>query len=128
MVEVFQILQTFYSQLELHMHKEEMILFPAIASMESGGKVSFGCGGGLEMPISVMTQEHDDAGEALATLQKLTNNFTPPEDACNSFRVLLHALAEINTEMKQHVHKENNILFPRALSQVQRGSTCSSSH
>jgi|688.fasta_scaffold469388_1 regulator of cell morphogenesis and NO signaling len=128
MVEVFQILQTFCSQLELHMHKEEMVLFPAIASMESGnGKISFGCGGGLEMPISVMSQEHDDAGEALGVLQSLTNNFTPPEDACNSFRVLLHALAEINSEMKQHVHKENNILFPRALNLVQNG-TCSSSH
>lgn len=128
MLEVYNILTTFSSQLELHMHKEEMILFPAISSIETGnGRVNFGCAGGLEMPISVMTHEHDDAGEALANLQKLTNNFAPPEDACNSFRVLLHALAEINDEMKQHVHKENNILFPRALAQVTKG-TCSSSH
>lgn len=128
MVEVMHIFKTFAAQLELHMHKEEMILFPAIAGIESGRQMSFGCGGGIEMPIGVMTQEHDEAGEALAAMQKLTNNFTPPADACNSFRVLLHLLSEINTEMHWHVHKENNILFPRAISMVQTGPSCSSKH
>ncbi len=123
MIEVFEIFSDFASQLELHMHKEEMVLFPAIANLESGGKVSFGCGGGIEMPIAVMTQEHDEAGAALEAFERLTNNFTVPEDACNSFRVLVHALATIKADMKQHVHKENNILFPRTLALVHSSST-----
>lgn len=117
MTEVLNIFSCFKEQLELHMQKEEMILFPTIASMESKqGPQSFGCGGGIEHPIAVMMREHEDAGEAMSAMNKLTNSYTPPEDACNTFRVLLHSLARIESEMHQHVHKENNILFPRAIS------------
>lgn len=116
MIEVLDIFNRFKAQLELHMQKEEMVLFPGIASMESTGTPQiFGCGGGIEHPIEVMNQEHDDAGDALCTMRRLTHNYTPPEDACSSFKVLLSSLAQIESEMHQHVHKENNILFPRAL-------------
>jgi regulator of cell morphogenesis and NO signaling len=114
MIELRDVFKPFREQLELHMQKEELILFPGIAGIEAGGSSrSFGCGGGVEHPIEVMTQEHDDAGEALAKMRKLTNDFTPPADACNTFKVLLHSLAKLELEMHQHVHKENNILFPR---------------
>lgn len=117
MVKVSDILSSFKESLEMHMQKEEMILFPAISRIEAGGSPKlFGCGGGIEHPISVMLQEHDDAGEALCAMSKLTNGYTPPPDACNTFRVLLRSLADLESEMHQHVHKENNILFPRALS------------
>lgn len=117
MTEVLNIFSCFKEQLELHMQKEEMILFPTIASMESReGPQSFGCGGGIEHPIAVMMREHEDAGEAMSAMNRLTNSYTPPEDACNTFKVLLHSLARIESEMHQHVHKENNILFPRAIS------------
>lgn len=116
MIEVRNIFNRFKAQLELHMQKEEMVLFPGIASMEATGTPQiFGCGGGIEHPISVMNQEHDDAGEALCAMRRLTHDFEPPEDACNSFKVLLFSLAQLESEMHQHVHKENNILFPRAL-------------
>ncbi len=116
MVEVLDVFNNFKAQLELHMQKEETILFPGIAGMEThSGPQVFGCGGGIEHPISVMTQEHDEAGVALCTMRRLTHNYTPPDDACNTFKVLLHSLAQIESEMHQHVHKENNILFPRAL-------------
>lgn len=122
-LQVFHLLKEFSSQLELHMHKEEMILFPAINALEEGNVlVNVGCGGSIEMPIAVMTQEHDEAGAALDNFTKLTNNFTPPDDACNSFRVLLHALATIKTDMKAHVHKENSILFPGAMRLLQKSA------
>jgi len=116
MIEVLNIFNRFRAQLELHMQKEEMVLFPGIASMEATGTPQiFGCGGGIEHPIAVMNQEHDDAGEALCAMRRLTHDYTPPDDACTSFKVLLFSLAQIESEMHQHVHKENNILFPRAL-------------
>lgn len=116
MTKVRDVFSHFRAQLELHMQKEEMILFPGIVSMEKTGSPQiFGCGGGIEHPIEMMSQEHDEAGEALCTLRQLTHDYTPPEDACSSFKVLLYSLAQIESEMHQHVHKENNILFPRAL-------------
>lgn len=116
MVEVLNIFNHCKAQLELHMQKEEMVLFPGIKAMEATGTPQiFGCGGGIEHPIEVMTQEHDDAGEALGAMRRLTDNYTPPADACGTFKVLLYSLAQFESEMHQHVHKENNILFPRAL-------------
>lgn len=116
MVKVSEIFNRFKTQLELHMQKEEMILFPGIVSMETtGSPQQFGCGGSVEHPIEMMGQEHDEAGAALATMRQLTHDYAPPEDACGSFKVLLFSLAQIESEMHQHVHKENNILFPRAL-------------
>lgn len=116
MIEVLIIFNRFKAQLELHMQKEEMILFPGIVSMEATGTPQFfGCGGGIEHPIEVMGQEHDDAGEALSAMRQLTHDYIAPDDACNTFKNLLYSLAQIESEMHQHVHKENNILFPRAL-------------
>ena len=116
MIEVLNVFNTFREQLELHMQKEEAILFLGIVSIEAGAGIrSFGCGGSIEHPIEVMTQEHDEAGTALCTIRKLTNNFTAPPDACNTFKVLLYSLAQLESEMHQHVHKENNLLFPRAI-------------
>lgn len=116
MIEVFNIFNRFKAQLELHMQKEEMVLFPGIVSMEATGTPQiFGCGGGIEHPIEVMGKEHDEAGEALSAMRKLTHDYIAPDDACNTFKNLLYSLAQIESEMHQHVHKENYILFPRAL-------------
>lgn len=125
MVQVKDVFNRFRAQLELHMQKEEMVLFPGIVSMEATGSPQiFGCGGGIEHPIDVMSQEHDEAGEALCAMRQLTNNYTPPEDACSSFKVLLYSLLQIESEMHQHVHKENNILFPRALALQKPAASC----
>lgn len=106
----------FKSQLELHMQKEEVVLFPSIVKLEAGESLRFfGCGGGIDHPISVMLQEHDDAGKALESMRSIANNYIAPPDACNSFRLLLTMLETLETEMHWHVHKENNILFPRSL-------------
>lgn len=120
MIEVRDIFAHFKGQLELHMQKEEMILFPAICKLELGEAAVFGCGGGIEHPIEVMLQEHDDAGQALERMRSLTGRYTAPEDACNTFKILLYCLARLESEMHHHVHKENNILFPRALALSQK--------
>ena len=69
----------------------------------------------MNHPIRVMEHEHDDAGAALARMRELTSGFTAPADACNTFRAALDGLAELERDMHQHVHKENNILFPAAV-------------
>ena len=89
-----------------HMMKEEQILFPMIAN---------GQGANASGPVSVMEHEHDSAGTALKQLRDLTNDFTPPEGACNTWRALWHGLAALEQNTHQHIHLENNILFPRAL-------------
>lgn len=89
-----------------HMMKEEQILFPMIAN---------GQGANASGPVSVMEHEHDSAGDALRKLRELTNDFTPPEGACNTWRALWHGLAALEQDTHQHIHLENNILFPRAL-------------
>ncbi len=126
MVKLLNIYRHFNAQMALHMEKEEMMLFPAIVSQELEPQTSPCGGNGIQAPISIMMQEHEEAGEALEAMSQLTNGYTPPPDACNSFRVLLDSLDEINREMFRHVHKENNILFPRALGKFQKTapSTC----
>ncbi|MBS2005022.1 MAG: iron-sulfur cluster repair di-iron protein [Candidatus Obscuribacterales bacterium] len=116
MKELANVFSQFKTELEMHMQKEELILFPAIVSSETGDRPQlFGCGGGIENPIKVMLQDHDDAGDTMKKMASLTNNYVAPADACNTFRVLLDSLKRFEIEMHEHVHKENHVLFPRAL-------------
>ncbi len=88
------------------MAKEEQILFPMIR--RGHGAMAAG-------PISVMEHEHDSAGNALRRLRKLTGEFSVPADACNTWRALWHGLSALEQALHEHIHLENNILFPRAL-------------
>lgn len=103
------------AELESHMMKEECILFPSIKMLESsGGTAQLHCGS-VENPIRVMIMEHESAGDALEKLRSLTNGYTPPADGCNTYRVTLDGLRELEADLHMHIHKENNILFPRAI-------------
>ncbi len=93
-------------ELEQHMQKEEQILFPMIRQ---------GQGAMASDPISVMEHEHASAGAALERLNELTKGYEVPEHACNTWRALWHGLAALEKSLHQHIHLENNILFPRAL-------------
>lgn len=93
-------------ELELHMQKEEQALFPMILS---------GRGHAAAMPIQVMEAEHEEHGRNLARLRELAQDFTPPEDACGTWRALYLGLAEFDQEVMEHIHLENNVLLPRAL-------------
>ena len=96
-----------------HMQKEEQILFPLVRQWEAGTVGDFHCGS-VANPIRQMELEHEAAGGAVARLRKLTDNFTPDAEACNTHRGLLAGLEEFEADLHQHVHKENNVLFPRA--------------
>ena len=109
------VFEAFTLKLNQHMMKEEEILFPAIARMEATGAEVAACFGSVANPIAQMEAEHDDAGNALEQLRSLSNDYTPPDWACNTYRALLDGLHDLECNMHAHVHKENNILFPRAI-------------
>ena len=103
------------AELDGHLAKEEMVLFPLVRALDGGAKAgSFHCGS-VQNPIRVMFMEHDSAGEALVEMRRLTNDYTAPEDACNTFKALYFELAEMESDLHRHIHLENNILFPRAI-------------
>jgi regulator of cell morphogenesis and NO signaling len=100
------------AELTTHMRKEEMVLFPAIRTIEKGrGRPAVP----ISAPISVMEAEHDHAGALLSELRTMTDGYVAPSWACQTFRALYDGLSELEDAMHVHVHLENNILFPRAL-------------
>jgi regulator of cell morphogenesis and NO signaling len=103
-----------------HMQKEELVMFPMCRRLESGdwpdGATPAGAAPiGVERPVDVLTHEHDHAGAALAEMRRLTGDYVPPPGACNTYRAMLDSLKELEADMHQHVHLENNVLFPAAL-------------
>ena len=101
-----------------HMTKEELILFPAIKSLEepgSGDSCACNVPMSIQAPIKMMEKEHEVAGDLMSEIRKLTNGYTPDESACMTHRVVLNELKKFETDLHQHVHIENNILFPRAI-------------
>jgi regulator of cell morphogenesis and NO signaling len=100
------LLERVAGELEEHMQKEEQVLFPMLVA---------GHGARAGMPISVLEAEHDDHGQNLARLRALASDYVPPAEACNTWRALYLGLAELERELMEHFHLENNALFPRAL-------------
>ncbi|MDK2972780.1 MAG: regulator of cell morphosis and signaling [Candidatus Sumerlaeota bacterium] len=116
LVEMQGIFGEFRAELEEHALKEERILFPWIRLIESGRtNDAFAPGASIAQPIHCMETEHDDAGNALEKFRELSNGYVPPDHACNTWRVLYASLAALEADMHVHVHKENSILFPRAI-------------
>lgn len=105
-------------ELEMHLRKEEMILFPMIQELEKAASGDIGmpdlhCGS-VGNPIRQMELEHDGAGEALQRMHELSNGFQPPEAACNSWRVLYNDLKKFEVDLHRHIHLENHVLHPLA--------------
>ncbi len=115
MHEVAEVFLGFAAELNAHMQREEQILFPAIRAVETGQTIR-----GIGAPIAVMEQEHDDAGRALERMRELTRGYAVPMDACGTCRALLEGLRALEADMHRHVHKENNILFPRVRERLGR--------
>ena len=99
-------LHTIHAAVLDHLAKEEQILFPLIRA---------GRGRGAGGPIHVMEQEHEDHGRSLARLRELTADLTAPPEACPTWRALYLRLGRLADELMEHIHLENNVLFPRAL-------------
>lgn len=117
--QIQQQIESVGEELLQHMAKEEMMLFPYITNLERNletrGPRSLGCFGTVRNPIRVMMAEHDSAGEALAKIRELSRDYTPPEGACPTYRGFYQSLSEFEKDLHQHVHLENNVLFPRAI-------------
>lgn len=111
-------------ELTSHLMKEEMVLFPYIARMEesviAGEPLLPAPFGTVANPVSMMEHEHDSAGEALRAMRLASGGYQAPESACTSYQALYRALAEFEADLHQHIHLENNILFPRAM-KMERG-------
>jgi len=103
------------AELQAHMMKEERMLFPAIKAMETDRSAAKGPFGSVANPIRVMEAEHDSAGNALERIRELTDTYTLPEWGCNTYRAMLDGLRELELDLHQHIHKENNVLFPKAI-------------
>ena len=106
------------TELEMHMRKEEAILFPAIAAyeaaVEAGAELPKMRFGAISNPIYMMEQEHEDAGRVLAQIRVITGDFDIPEYACVTYRALIAGLKDLEQDLHTHIHLENNVLFPRA--------------
>lgn len=121
--ELYKIFETFAAvkeEMEQHMQKEELILFPRIkelqrlADKENANlqlNITY-----LQSPISVMEQEHDHAGSLLNEIRVLSNDYTPPQDACTTYQLSFAALKAFELDLHRHVHLENNMLFPKSIS------------
>ncbi len=114
MSKVAQLFEALHVDMLQHMHKEETILFPAIKELTQQKTVDVESSSNFILQIiENMEAEHTTAGDMLASIKELTNNFTPPEEACTTFRISLQELQDFETNLHQHVHLENNILFNR---------------
>jgi len=113
--EVREIFMSLKEEMDSHMAKEEHILFPLCRKLDVADALPTMHCGSIGNPIEVMMREHADAGDALARIRTLTDDFTCPADACNTFRAMYDSLHQLERDMHQHVHKENSILFPKAV-------------
>ncbi len=119
LVEMRGVFHELTADLVPHMLKEEQVLFPYVKCLEaaarSGDRMRPPFFGTVRNPVRMMQLEHDSAGTLLARLRALGSAYLAPEDACMSFRTLYGALADLEADLHQHIHLENNILFPRAV-------------
>lgn len=119
LIQVAEIFMEIMNELNCHMMKEENVLFPYIKNLAIAKRqkmpvhpAGFGT---IQNPIRMMEHEHDSVGDMFKKLKELTNNFTPPSNACTTYRLSYEKLNEFMNDLFQHIHLENNILFPKAI-------------
>ena len=116
--EVGALFDVLCADLKPHMFKEEQILFPYILALakaaDENQAAPFAPFGTVNNPVRMMMMEHDNAGKVLRDLRTVTSDYSPPADGCISYRTLYEALEAFERDLHQHIHLENNILFPRA--------------
>lgn len=113
--EVRDELLAFAKDMTSHMIKEEQVLFPVIRNLDSLDAARNHQEGTVANPIRQMEKEHNDAGDSLKRMRALTDGYTPPGWACNTYRAMIDGLAKLERDTHQHVHKEENVLFPKAI-------------
>jgi regulator of cell morphogenesis and NO signaling len=114
-----ELVEALRSEMSPHMLKEEQVLFPRLSAMEqaarNGTALEPAFFGALINPIRHMMSDHDDTGELLRSIRRLTHDYKLPDDACMSYQALYQGLGDLEKDTHLHIHLENNILFPRAL-------------
>lgn len=122
--EIASALDALRDDLTPHMMKEERILFPYILSMARqrsiGGPIAAAPFGTVRNPIQMMNREHEGAGDILAELSARTHQYTPPPDACGSWRALYEGMKDLQADLHRHIHLEMQVLFPLAI-RLERG-------
>lgn len=120
--ELFEINELFIwltGELEGHMKREELVLFPSIIKMwqtrESGGKMDPSPFGTIQNPIQMMMNEHQTEGDGFERISELSRSYQAPADGCTTYRVAYNMLKEFDSDLHWHIHLENNILFPKAI-------------
>ena len=110
-------------ELEPHLMKEEQVLFPYLTRLEAAllnqGAVPLSCFGTVQNPIRMMGVEHDTAGDLLKEMRATAQDYAVPPEACMSYQALYEAFLELEADLHQHIHLENNILFPKAVAAEQ---------
>ena len=122
--EIFDKFLQLRDEMEMHMQKEEQVLFPRIKELENAVENNQKCAASIQIPIGVMGDEHENAGNLLKEIRNLSNNYNPPPDACTTYRLSFSALQALEEDLHQHMHLENNILFPRAIKLLEPGQDC----
>ena len=125
MRKVFELFSVIKKEMEEHMDKEELILFPRIEVAEEGALAEKTANMNvfyIQHPIQMMEAEHEKAGQLMTEIRELTGNYTPPNDACTTYRLSFAELRAFESDLHQHVHLENNILFPRAIELFQKAT------
>lgn len=119
LLEIYVSFRELGADLETHMTKEERVLFPYVIRMEAAARQQvplfrppFGT---VANPVRMMMLEHDRAGELLKKIRKLSSDYATPADVCLSYKTLYAALEDLEKDLHQHIHLENNILFPKAV-------------
>jgi regulator of cell morphogenesis and NO signaling len=119
LTKVAELMEKLREEMHAHIEKEEQVLFPCIAQMDQESIVAYPpghvCFRSVAHPIFMMEQEHESADHIVAHLVQLTNHFEPPAWACVTHIALLSGLREFESDLRQHVHLENDVLFPGAI-------------
>jgi regulator of cell morphogenesis and NO signaling len=116
---VTELLEKLHADMLAHIQKEEQVLFPFIAQMDRDSIITYppahACFRSVSFPISMMEQEHEAANHIMAELREITQGFEPPEWACVTHIALFAGICEFESDLRQHVHLENDVLFQRAI-------------
>src|SRR5512146_455646 len=118
-VRVQELFTSLRNELSMHLMKEEQMLFPYIIALEASvtnesvlPRAPFGT---VQNPVRMMVEEHDSAGHLIKEIRELSRDFTAPDDGCISYKALYQGLEAFEADLHQHIHLENNLLFPRAI-------------
>ncbi len=125
LLSIRQHFQELADELTSHMDKEEFVFFPAIKRLDAKDYGNVPLSITIQAPLDAMIHDHDSAGDLIKAIRSLSDNYTPPDYACPTYRITFQKLREFDEDLMMHIHLENNILFQRVKEQTQTDGSCS---